>query len=995
MHQRLTASKFFRGIFLLFVILNFTFPGTIQGADGLVTWTKTYTTSQVTTMLIDAAYGNGTFVAVGEKGIVLSSPTGSSWTSRNSGTAETLWSIAYGANKFVTVGSKGTIRASSNGTAWSYCNSGTTAIGFFNVIYSGTQFVAVGDQGYIATSPDGVSWTQRFSGVSDTVFAVAYGKGIYVAGTDNGKILSSTDAINWTHRNPGAPFNWVLDIAYGNGRFVAVGAGGDIRTSSDGATWTKRSAGTTIWFNGVAFGSDKFVIADESGKIHYSSTGSSWTTVTPSAYVPFMGIGYGSGNSTFVAVGQGGILQSGTVSTTPSNITISGTVTDGTNPVSGVTLTFSHNGETVSTNSSGFYSYSIPSGTSTSITPSKADYTFTPSNRTLNSPTSNQSNQNFTATANPGSSVSVSVTGPTDGETVSGSVLVEANAEATGSTVSRVDFYIDGQLAKQDSQSPYQYQWDTTGVENGSYSIKAKATDSDGNTGEDTVTVTVANTTEPPHITLNRDSLVFRAAAGRTQSGTQTVLVGNNGGGTLSWTAAAEESWLNVSPANGTAGERISITVNVDGLAVGSYTGTVQISDGNADNSPATVTVTLEIKARNADEAPFGTMELPEDGATVRGSIPVSGWVLDDIEVAGVTIYRETDNGNRFKIGDAVLVEGARDDVAASFTDYPYSYRAGWGYMLLSYGLPGGGYSGSFTITAVATDNSGNEFVLGSKTIVCDNANATKPFGALDTPAQGGEASGSEYRNWAWALTPQPNTIAADASTITVLIDGHPLPGNPTYNLPRKDIAGLFPDYNNSSGPAGLYTIDTTLFENGVHTISWTVTDDAGQREGIGSRFFTIYNPDSERNDRSSTNQSKATSKRNSRMSKLRRLFTSGSNQSRRGPHKEYSLPALKKSQAISKGMGQKDIPVITIKEGEPLKLNVFGFNGGQTTVTGVTLKGKKRDALPIGSCLNPFTGEFYWQPGPGFIGQYTLQFVKGKGKRSVETVKIEITPKF
>ena len=36
--------------------------------------------------------------------------------------------------------------------------------------------------------------------------------------------------------------------------------------------------------------------------------------------------------------------------------------------------------------------------------------------------------------------------------------------------------------------------------------------------------------------------------------------------------------------------------------------------------------------------------------------------------------------------------------------------------------------------------------------------------------------------------------------------------------------------------------IDTTTLTNGLHTISWVVTDDQGATEGIGSRFFTVSN---------------------------------------------------------------------------------------------------------------------------------------------------------
>ena len=36
--------------------------------------------------------------------------------------------------------------------------------------------------------------------------------------------------------------------------------------------------------------------------------------------------------------------------------------------------------------------------------------------------------------------------------------------------------------------------------------------------------------------------------------------------------------------------------------------------------------------------------------------------------------------------------------------------------------------------------------------------------------------------------------------------------------------------------------IDSTTLSNGVHTISWGVTDNAGNAEGIGSRYFTVLN---------------------------------------------------------------------------------------------------------------------------------------------------------
>jgi hypothetical protein len=236
---------------------------------------------------------------------------------------------------------------------------------------------------------------------------------------------------------------------------------------------------------------------------------------------------------------------------------------------------------------------------------------------------------------------------------------------------------------------------------------------------------------------------------------------------------------------------------------------------------------------------PFGAFDTPIDGSTVRSSVPVTGWALDDVGVESVKIYRG-ENGSLVYIGDAVFVEGARPDIELQYPDYPNNSKAGWGYMLLTYFLPNGG-NGTYTLHAIATDVEGREVTLGIKTIFCDNANAVKPFGNIDTPAMGGTASGSNYIIQGWALTPPPNKIPEDGSTLNVYVDGVNL-GHPTYNIYREDIAALFPGYNNSDGAVWYFYLDTTAYENGVHTTYLTATDDAGNTDGIGSRFFTIQN---------------------------------------------------------------------------------------------------------------------------------------------------------
>jgi parallel beta-helix repeat protein len=238
---------------------------------------------------------------------------------------------------------------------------------------------------------------------------------------------------------------------------------------------------------------------------------------------------------------------------------------------------------------------------------------------------------------------------------------------------------------------------------------------------------------------------------------------------------------------------------------------------------------------------PFGEFATPIDGSTVRSSIAVTGWALDNKGVQSVKIYRESEDGSTLVyIGDGVFVEGARPDVEAVYPGYPNNSAAGWGYMMLTNFLPNGG-NGTFTLHAIAMDTDGNSVTLGTKQIFCDNANAVKPFGAIDTPAQGGTASGTNYRNQGWVLTPLPNKVPEDGSTIDVFIDGKKV-GNVTYNIYRSDIAGFFPGYANSNGAMAYFDFDTTAYANGVHTIQWVATDNDGNTDGIGSRYFSIQN---------------------------------------------------------------------------------------------------------------------------------------------------------
>ena len=214
------------------------------------------------------------------------------------------------------------------------------------------------------------------------------------------------------------------------------------------------------------------------------------------------------------------------------------------------------------------------------------------------------------------------------------------------------------------------------------------------------------------------------------------------------WTATSNASFATLSSAAGTGNTTLTYTIaantspnqRIATFTIGGQTFT--LTQAGACSTPI---------------PPFGVVETPLDNATgITGSIPVTGWALDDVQVTSVKIYRdpvagESPNALVF-IGDATFVPGARPDVAAAYPTAPFNTQAGWGYLLLTNVLPNAG-TGSYRLHAYATDTAGNQTLLGTRMITCANSTATTPFGAIDTPAQGEVVSSPTYNNFGWVLS--------------------------------------------------------------------------------------------------------------------------------------------------------------------------------------------------------------------------------------------------
>ncbi len=155
---------------------------------------------------------------------------------------------------------------------------------------------------------------------------------------------------------------------------------------------------------------------------------------------------------------------------------------------------------------------------------------------------------------------------------------------------------ISGSLTQSSSQT-ITISIDTTGLTCGqSYSGIITISDSSATNSPQTVAV---NLTIPspliPSIGKSSSSMTFSANVGASAT-PQTLSIWNAGTGTLSYSIADNATWLSESPTSGTStGETDSITVNAtcSGLTAGTYSGTITLSATGANNTPQSVSVTL------------------------------------------------------------------------------------------------------------------------------------------------------------------------------------------------------------------------------------------------------------------------------------------------------------------------------------------------------------------------------------------------------------------
>lgn len=461
-----------------------------------------------------------------------------------------------------------------------------------------------------------------------------------------------------------------------------------------------------------------------------------------------------------------------------------------------------------------------------------------------------------------------------------------------------------------------------------------------------------------------------------------TIAVSTVGG--CAWTAASSAPFVSVAPASGAGSGSVTFTVQAN-TSPGARTAVLTIAG-------QTFTLTQQGSAAPVSP-PFGLIDTPVDNATgITGSIPVTGWALDDVQVMSVRIYRDPvapeSPGTLVYVGDATFVPGARPDVAAAYPSTPFNTRAGWGYLLLTNVLPNRG-TGMFRLHAYAEDREGNVRLLGMRTITCANSTATTPFGAIDTPAEGGVVAGTVYDNFGWVLSPGPaRADPPGGGTVRVLIDGVAV-GSPGGWTSRSDLSALFPSslYPGIGNALGVYSFSTAGLSAGLHTIAWSVVDNQGRAAGLGSRYFTVSSAVSPGVEPSAGAPSTAASADAIDALPPGRGAIAG----RRG----FTLDAPLRTFDPDAG----GLVTIDAEEVDRIELDLDPRLGDASEASaspaigyaGYLRAGAALAPLPIGASLDAATGVFAWQPGVGFVGTYDLVFIRSEAGRPVGRQEVRV----
>ncbi len=361
-------------------------------------------------------------------------------------------------------------------------------------------------------------------------------------------------------------------------------------------------------------------------------------------------------------------------------------------------------------------------------------------------------------------------------------------------------------------------------------------------------------------ISVSPASLSFSYTTGYAAPPSQTVVI-ISPGATLTFSAAASTTsggnWLSVSPASGTVGTTLTISVNPAGLSPGTYNGTVTITPSGTGNSPQTVPVKLSVNSP-ASQGVISTV-------AGNGFIPFSGEGGPATSAALGANAVAVDSAGNLYVADIISSRVLKVNAAGTITTL-----AGNGAITFAGDGGPATHASFFNPSGVAADNAGNVYIadsMNNRIRKVDSAGTISTVagnGSVGFTGDGGPAtSASLWTPLDVAVDSTGNLYIADsgnnrirkvntAGVITTVAGGAPVPGY-SGDGGQAVGAGLFLPGGVTVDPSGnLYIADignnrirkvnaagtiSTVAGNGTKSFS----GDGGAAAGAGLNLFGAH----------------------------------------------------------------------------------------------------------------------------------------------------------
>lgn len=143
-------------------------------------------------------------------------------------------------------------------------------------------------------------------------------------------------------------------------------------------------------------------------------------------------------------------------------------------------------------------------------------------------------------------------------------------------------------------------------------------------------------------------SLSFSAVQGGPNPASQVVTISKSTSRQVGWKAVDDAAWLSAAPSSGslTSSAQVVVTVNVSGLAAGTYSGSMKVtlSKGGSLSIPVTLTVALATSTKSTTTVTTATLSwAPNTDSDLAGYKvymgTTSGLYGTPVDVGNVTTY--------------------------------------------------------------------------------------------------------------------------------------------------------------------------------------------------------------------------------------------------------------------------------------------------------------------------------------------------------------------